>query len=202
MFFPRNPNSPDKIAALRKPQNRKPQPTMHTCQGFGATSHPGGQTQCPAYSQICFNCQKAGHFAKVCQSRPSRQHAFLTTTVQRTSHPAQRGLSTTNADTTHPGLDNIQHVASSDPAPSINLDIIAANGSCNTKALPDSGADISAPGKAMLSTLNEQITSLLPSKVIPKGVNGVKMLPLGRLPVTFRLGNAEYHDDLHFYPEI
>jgi len=30
-----------------------------------AAPHPGGQTQCPAYSQICFNCQKIGHLAKV-----------------------------------------------------------------------------------------------------------------------------------------
>ena len=28
------------------------------------------------------------------------------------------------------------------------------------------------------------------------------MFPLGRLPVTFRLGGTEYSDDLHIYPEI
>ena len=35
----------------------------------------------------------------------------------------------------------------------------------------------------------------------PKAVNGAKMFPLGRIPVTFRLGGTEYHDDLHIYPE-
>jgi len=117
-------------------------------------------------------------------------------------HPGQRGLSASNADTSHPELDNIKHVASSDPVPLIHLDVIAANGSCNTKALPDSGADISAAGKAMLSSLNAQVATLLPSNVIPKALNGAKMFPLGRLQVTFRYCDTEYRDDLHIYPEI
>jgi len=57
-------STPENVAALKKPQNRKPQPI---CQGCGAAPHPGGRTQCPAYSQIC---QKIGHLAKVCRSRP------------------------------------------------------------------------------------------------------------------------------------
>ena len=114
----------DTIAAFRKPQNRKPLPTTPTCQGCGAISHPGGRTQCPAYSQICFNCQKVGHFAKVCRSRQSRPQVFPTTAIQRTPHPGQRSLSASIDDTNHPGLDNIQHVASSDPTPTINLHIV------------------------------------------------------------------------------
>ena len=137
-------NNTDIVAALRKPQNRKPQPTTPTCQGCGAISHPDGRTHGPAYSQICFNCQNVGHFAKVCQSRPSRPQAFPITAIQRTPHSGQCNLSASNDDTNHPGLDNIKHVASSDPAPTISLDIIAANGSCKSMALPDSGADISA----------------------------------------------------------
>ena len=158
--------------------------------------------KCPAYSQICFNYQKVGHFAKVCRSKPSRQHVPFTTTEQRTPHTGHCSLSATTDNPTHLTLDNIQHVASSDPAPLVNLDVISANGSCNTKALSDSGADISAAGKTILSTLNEWINTLLPSTVIPKAVNGAKMFSLGRLPVTFRLGSTEYHDDLHIYPDI
>ena len=105
--------------------------------------------------------------------------------MQRIPHPGQHGLSTSNADTTHPELDNIKHVAFSDPALLICLDIIGANGSCTTKALPDSGADISAAGKTMLSSLNAQVATLLPSKVIPKVVNRTRMFSLGRLPVMF-----------------
>ena len=195
-------HNPESIAALRKPQNRKSYSSTSTCQGCGAVSHPAGRTQCPGYSQICFNCQKVGHFAKVCRSKPSRQHAPLTNTEQRTPHAGHRSLSATTDDPTHPTLDNIQHVASYDPAPLVNLDVIFANGSCNTKVLPDSGADISAAEKAILSTLNERINTLLPSTVIPKAVNGAKVFPLRRLPVTFRLGSTEYHDDLHIYPDI
>ena len=111
----------DTIAAFRKSQNRKPQPTTSTCQGCGAVSHPGGQTQCPAHSQICFNCQKVGHFAEVCRSKQSRPQVFPAAAMQRTPHPGQRNLFMSNDDTNHPGLDNIQHVAFSDPAPTINL---------------------------------------------------------------------------------
>jgi len=46
-------STPETVAALKKPQNWKPQPI---CQGCGAASHPGGQTQCPAYIQICLTC--------------------------------------------------------------------------------------------------------------------------------------------------
>ena len=103
----------------------------------------------------------------MCWSRP-QQHATPT-------NAGQCGLSASNADTTHPELHNIKHVTSSDPAPLIRLDIITANGSCTTKTLLDSGADILAADKTMLSSLNAQVTTLLPSKVIPKAVNGAKM---------------------------
>jgi len=71
-------------------------------------------------------------FAKVCRSRP-RQHVSPTNGVQRTPHPGQRGFFTSNAGTTHREMDNIKHVTSLDPASSISLCVIAANGSFNTK---------------------------------------------------------------------
>ena len=160
--------NPESIAAFRKPQNQKSYSSTSTCQGCGAVSHPAGRTQYPAYSQMCFNCQKVGHFAKVCWSKPSRQHTPFTNTEQRTPHAGHHSLSAITDDPTHPTLDNIQHVASSEPAPLVNLDVISANGSCNTKALPDSGADISAAGKAILSTLNQWINTLLLQQSSPK----------------------------------
>ena len=50
----------------------------------------------------------------------------------------------------------------------------------------------------MLSSLNAQVATLLPSKVIP----GAKMYPLGRLPVTFWYRDTKYWDDLCIHPEI
>ena len=66
----------------------------------------------------------------------------------------------------------------------------------------DSGADISAAGKETLSYLNKHIHNLLPSRVTPSTVNGAKMHPLGKLPVKLRLGDKEYSDDFHIYPNI
>ena len=62
-------------------------------------------------------------------------------------------------------------MASSDPAPLITVNITSANGSYYCKALPDSGADISAAGKEILVHLNEHINTLAPSNVMPKAVN-------------------------------
>ena len=40
-----------------------------TCPGCGAGHHPGGRQNCPAYQATCRNCNKTGHFARVCRSR-------------------------------------------------------------------------------------------------------------------------------------
>ena len=44
-------------------------PLSPQCPGCGTKPHPGGRPQCPAYRQLCHNCQKVGHFAKVCRSK-------------------------------------------------------------------------------------------------------------------------------------
>ena len=68
--------------------------------------------------------------------------------------------------------------------------------------LPNSGADISAAGRGILRLLNEKISNLLPSNIIPKVANGATMHPLGKIPVTFKLKNREYTDDLHIYSSV
>ena len=99
-------------------------------------------------------------------------------------------------------LSNIHHVTSTDPAPNVSVNITSSNGSTLTKALPDSGADISAAGRGILRLINEKISNLLPSNIIPKVANGATMHPLGKIPVTFKLKNREYTDDLHIYPSV
>jgi len=74
-------------------------------------------------------------------------------------------------------------MASTDPAPLITVNITSTNGSHDIKVLPDSGADILASGREILTHLNEQLRTLTPSDVVPKTVNGTKMFPLGKLPV-------------------
>ena len=102
----------------------------------------------------------------------------------------------------HSKLSNIHHMASSDPAPLITVNITSTNGSSDVTVLPDSWADISASGREILVHLNEQPNKLIPSDVIPRTVNGTKMFPLGKLPVTLRLGNQEYLEDVHIYPNV
>ena len=43
--------------------------TQQPCRYCGGTHPP---RQCPAYSKMCIECNKIGHFLRVCQSRKSR----------------------------------------------------------------------------------------------------------------------------------
>lgn len=180
----------DTIAALQRPLDKRntPQPQTTPCPGCGGPSHPNGRSQCPAYSQICFHCQKIGHFAKVCRSRHNPQY----TPPQTQKRPSIRHLT----------ISNIKNVTATEPAPLIRIQITSSNGSTDFNVLPDSGADISAAGKEVLQHLNEHVDNLCPSPVTPKAVNGTKLYPLGKIPVKFHLDNQEYDDELHIYPNI
>ena len=93
-------------------------------------------------------------------------------------------------------------MASSDPAPLITVNITSANGSSDVKVLPDSGADISASGREILVDLNEQPNKLTSADVIPRKVNATKIFPLGKLPVTLRLGNQEYAWKMYTFTQM
>ncbi len=99
-------------------------------------------------------------------------------------------------------MSNIRDRATIDPAPTITIHVSSPNGFADIEILPDSGADISAAGNEVLRYLGEHLSNLLPSKIDPRAVNGSKMLSIGKIPVTFQLGNNTYNDDLHIYPEI
>ena len=170
------------VAALHKPQSRAHQnlTAIPTCQGCGAPAHPAGQSQCPAYHQTCFNCQKVGHFAKVCQSKP----------------PRQSGPSVT---TTYSKISNICHTASSDTAPLVTVNVTSTKGSSDIQVLPDLVLTSQHLEERYSLTL---MNSLSPSDVTPKAVNGTKMYPIGKLPVTLCLGSSLYLDNIHIYPNV
>ena len=87
-------------------------------------------------------------------------------------------------------------------APTIRVHISSLNGKTEIEALPDSGADLSVAGEATLTRLGEHKDNLLMSTITPCAVNGSKMQPLGKLPVTITLGTTTYTDNLHIYPNV
>ncbi len=143
-------------------------------------------------SQTCFHCQKVGHFVKVCRSKPSSHNPRPTSAQAPASTATIRYLT----------ISNIRNVTANEPAPLVKVLVTSANGSCELQALLDSGADISAAGKETLQTLNEQVNSLIPSRVIPKAANGMKMYPLGKIPVKIQFGCHEHSEELQIYPNI
>lgn len=44
--------------------------------------------------------------------------------------------------------------------------------------------------------------NLLPSKIIPRAVNGTRMRPIGKITLTLQLGDSMYTDDVHIYPNV
>ena len=76
------------------------------------------------------------------------------------------------------------------------------NGQSMVKVLPDSGADISVAGRDLLEHLHELPGNLLPTNVTPRAVNGTKIHPLGKIPVTLSLGAHQYTDNVYIYPEV
>ena len=146
----------------------------------------------PRIQPFCFHCQKVGHFAKVWRRKPSSHNP------RPTSAQALASMATIK----HLIISNIRNVTANEPAPLVKVLVTSANGSCELQALPDSGADISAIGKETLQTLDEHVNSLVPSRVIPKAANGMKMCPLRKLPVKIQLGCYEHSEELHIYPNI
>ena len=67
------------------------------------------------------------------------------------------------------------------------------------EVLPDSGADILTTEQEVLQHLNEHVSCLSFSVVIPKSLNSTKLYPLGKVSVHLHLGYHEYDDKLHIY---
>ena len=159
--------------------------------------HQGGRKQCPAYNMVFHNCRLLGHLVKVCRGRRILPPTLPAPNQEQRSTLYAQTQPTPHINASKSNKDNII-----DLAPTIGIQITSLNGNAEVRTLPDSGADISVAGKAALWSLGEHEDNLLPSQIIPKAVNGTKMKPVGKLPVTFKLGHHKYVDDLHIYPEV
>ena len=140
------------VRQRRQPPNTQPNQHPVTCPGCGSKPHLGGRARCPAYQQTCHHCHKVGHFARVCRA----YGAPTQSPRPRPPIPSTKSLqSMQTEDAHHPQLSTIKQVTATEPAPNIDIHILSLNGSCDTPALPDSGADISAAGSKFLQLLNE-----------------------------------------------
>ena len=198
--------TPKAVFAVK--QRRQPATTQFNqqpvaCPGCGSKPHNGGRSHCPAYEQICHHCNKVGHFARVCRAKTA--NAVPAQTAERrlpasVSAKPLHGTGTEDLQSHH--LSTIKQVATTEPAPTISIRILSVNGTCDTPALPDSGADISAARPKLLRLLGEHPFNLLPSQVNPCTADGHKMQPMGKLPVTFHLQGRQHKEDMHIYSDV
>ena len=196
-----NTSSIPQIQVVQRQSDRNtPQPGK-TCPGCGYGLHPGGRQQCPAFNRTCHLCKKMGHLARVCRGRRAPQNIFR---PPPHSGPATMAVRIETPVNQPPQVNTSKVVSctSHEPAPTIHVHMSALNGQATVQVLPDSGADISVAGKALLDHLHEHPDNLLTSDVTPRAVNGTKMHPIGKLPVTLSLGTEQYADELHIYPEV
>ena len=91
--------------------------------------------------------------------------------------------------------------AATEPALTIEVQVASSTDTHHLDVLPNSEADILAATKEVLEFLCQHNDNIL-SSVNPRTVNGLSMIPLGRVPVTITLGEKTYHDDLHIYPGV
>ena len=191
-----NPGAVLAIKQRRQPPTTQPSKQPVICPGCGSKPHIGGRVRCPAYEQICHHCNKVGHFARVCRAKKA--------TLPRPPPPvsAKSAQTTWTEDHQQHRLDTITQIAVTEPAPTIEVCICSANGSCDTLALPDSGADISAAGPQLLQLLKEHPLNLLPSEIIPRTADGHSMQPMGKIPITFHLQGRQHKEDMHIYSQV
>ena len=173
---------------------------QRTCAGFGSAPHLGGRQNCPAFALVCHNCNVTGHLARLCK-RKSRT-ATSATYRSPSNTPGARAIQIDSIHEQLPQISSSKLPRSFEPAPTVLVHISSLNGNSTVPVLPDSGADVSVAGPAVLNSLNEHPDNLLSSNIIPRAVNGTTMTPLGKLPVTISLGTAVYTDELHIYPQV
>ena len=134
---------------------------------------------------VCRKCRGIGHFGCVCQGgrkslrgapRPPPYVSPCTQVVQ-VDQPVDQHFPRVNASAVADIFE---------PAPTILIGMSALNVSCTFPVVPDSGADISVAGLAMLECLNEHPDNLLSSSVTPRAVNGSTMSPIGKLPLSLQ----------------
>jgi len=152
---------------------------------------PGGRQQCPAFSRTCHLCKKVGHLARVCRGRRVTQNTLRPS--PHTAGPATMAIHTERPpDRSTPQINSSKVINPSkhEPAPTIQVHMSSLNGQATVQVLPDSGADISVASISLLDCLQEHPDNLLSSDITPRAVNGTKMHPIGKLPVTLSLGIA------------
>ena len=187
-------NSTEAIAVIRQiGPAEKTSTQLRNCPGCGSGYHQGGRKRCPAYNLTCHLCKRVGHFARVCRAKPAQPGPPDKTPQQQTP---TRSIQALTATTNEPPQINIAKLGdATGHAPTINVHISSLNGAAEVEILLDSG-------RASLSQLREHEHNLLPSQVIPRAVSGTRMHPVGRLPITLRLGPLTHNEDLHVYPEV
>ena len=117
---------PEIIGALPKLREKRTMaPPTTLCPGCGAATHQAGRTQCHAYNQACFCCQKVSHFAKVCRSKGTRRSPHTMATQTLASTPTVKLLTTSN----------IQKASTDETAPLLKVHVTSINGSREMEVL-------------------------------------------------------------------
>ena len=173
------------MSARRSRYKRDNKGTIHNkrpCSGCGAFDH--GQkgandrpTHCPAWGNVCHNCNIPNHFIRVCrQPKKPKDDARAISVAQAIDDRINVSIS--------PSLPRLQQHP---PA--------------NCKVFPDSGASICLAGTVHLRELNLEKKQLIPCFKQITVVGGSTLNCFGWLPMTFSINNHTSRQALFFCEE-
>jgi len=186
----------DSVFAIRKQSNQKYHPLNLLRLSLAQVAEVGHIKGGKATVQPTMSL---GHYARACHSKQVNFQSGYP--PPNPSQRLPRSLVGNNVDQPLVDMSTIKQMSTTDPAPTITIKLFSLNGSYHTDVLPDSGADISAPGELFLWLLNDHVQtfSLLRSfhtQLMGKDVST-------RLPTChIQSGSKQYTDNVNIYPNI
>ena len=87
-------------------------------------------------------------------------------------------------------------------ASTVYVSAFGRNGSSEIRALPDSGAEVTAADVKILPLLEVVDNLLEPTHLETSSVDGSSLQAIGQLPLTITLGETEVEDMIQIFPSI
>ena len=173
-----NPEKYNQKSGIHNPEQK----SRKKC-GYCGYQHPKGK--CPAYGQNCLKCGGSGHFSRVCR----------------------------NVDTNTEGTMNANIIINALTCNALNqsdslprVDILIGEGFVKTprviKAIPDTGAEVSVAGVALLTSLGIKKKNLCTPRHNIRHVAGEKIDVLGSCKLSFKLNSIKILEDVYFIDNI
>lgn len=170
-----------------------------TCKFCGGNYHETIE-QCKARKEVCRNCRKIGHYARVCMSKSNSQNNY-NTAINRTQHVKNVTMSNNRRvnESVNESEEYVLHTVESGSPTGIFTELViykSNNTTCKKKCQLDTGATCNIIGKKDLSEIIENPT-IKSTNTILKTLDGTHIKPVGTVQLILENKNKKH--SLLFY---